>query len=114
VGVVDVESELDDVATCFEAVAAAAEEPGISVATRPPKTAAVTAAPPVAMTVSRLTLRSAAVRWSGAAWRLGEPDRFSEVGGGMGYSLVSSMNDTARDWQFEAHALSPRCEFSQP
>ena len=35
--------------------------PGISFATSPPRMAAVSAAPPVAMPVTRLTLRSAAV-----------------------------------------------------
>jgi pyruvate/2-oxoglutarate dehydrogenase complex dihydrolipoamide acyltransferase (E2) component len=43
--------------------------PGISLATRPPKTAAVSAAPPVAIPVARLTLRMAADLCS--AWSRG-------------------------------------------
>jgi hypothetical protein len=61
--VVEVELPVDDVLVleCLELpVVAAAVDPGISVATRDPITAAATAAPPVAAAVMRRTLRRAA------------------------------------------------------
>jgi uncharacterized membrane protein YidH (DUF202 family) len=67
--------ERDDVAWTATVVAVVA--PGISLATRPPRTAAVRAAPPVAKPVIRLTFRNAAVRLS--AWTRGDID-FSFAG----------------------------------
>jgi hypothetical protein len=65
-----VEVEDDDVAGTATVLAAVA--PGISLATRPPSTAAMRAAPPVAIPVARLTFRSAAVLKS--AWSRGDID----------------------------------------
>lgn len=55
--------DVDLALECAEAIVVL-EAPGISVATTPPMSTAVRAAPPVAIPVMRLTLRSAAVLFS--------------------------------------------------
>ena len=56
--------DVDEALECAEAIVVLEAAPGISVATTPPMSTAVRAAPPVAIPVMRLTLRSAAVLFS--------------------------------------------------
>ncbi|MGO9341729.1 MAG: hypothetical protein ACLP6E_04305 [Acidimicrobiales bacterium] len=67
--------EADDDVTCdvtCDETALLGAAPGISLETRPPRTAAVSAAPPVAIPVARLTFRmAAALWWAGSRRRIG-------------------------------------------
>jgi hypothetical protein len=94
--VLEVVDEEVDVADEFAWVAIAvvvADAPGISVDTIPPRTAADSAAPPVAITVMRLTLRRALALVIGRRGLWFEYDillsfSFESLGGGVGGAFM--------------------------
>ncbi len=95
--------EADDEVACIDTALLDAA-PGISLATRPPKTAAVSAAPPVAIPVARLTLRMAADLCP--AWSRGRIGSSSvdACSGSVGPDL------SATTWQSTFVPLGARCE----